>query len=1105
MSEPILLLPQLKADADVKSGDRPGEWNLQGSKTFGDVATSLSYESPGAVKNISSVPTMWARPLTLEMVLYDERHSLREQMVEEWRGMLAAIALAELRGLPITAQLIELGKLQQQEIFAKSLYELLPDYQGRNLYTLEGKNPWEDIYIFLWDHKPIGMTSPSTIVVPSEEGNWHDLPWWNAREPRLRSPINYLNHNEQGLLWCWLENLNQALNDHGGNRNAINIMKGLLGDFQASLTRISEQTLTKSDNPVFFEVAINRGVLKALNYPVKAPERDSSVQLIPSRARLDQPKPPLLIYDPEIAKIWGENPQNIWIHQGKTLASLKPEELPNLKEQWSKEVILVQPDDLFLPELKFIDQDDALPGALLPEFKEPLVFNNQRITPLIPLNSLLLDYLSPEALLRKLKFQTLKTAAEIKIRVILDLPLSGVKDDAAFENYRLFKDYNLKEENSLGDQLPVLQIWPHFRKADWQEYYIFYYDGELGEQTFQVTCPEAKYAHRFQEGFGTFQMYSMESFPEYLPCTDFNHEPIGLILCQSPPVIRPHNSCWHVGVDFGTSFTNIYVNSNQIPQPLKPENLQLQVTNPPRETRINVLFENFIPENFIPSSKPLPISSVLTTRGQNYNNKKMLPIADGRIYIPNNKTFQPQENYIKTNLKWSLDNRLDNEVFLKHLALHITALAAKAEVNQIKWVLSYPSAFSKGDIRNYSKVWSDLTKELAQSTGIKQNYPQMDSDFRTESLAIAQYFADFEDKDLVYSTCIDMGGGTSDISIWENNSLVHQCSVQLAGKDIFSQFLKLNTKFAEQQFGLDSREWKGLGDGAFNAKLDVWLRFESEDWLADKRSLLEEDEDFQGLVQLTTIGFAGLYYYVGIILKVLSAEKKYQREQITPVYLGGNGSRFINWLDATGTFDHHSEINELLSRMLSKGSGFQDTEEITNLSQNPKDEAACGLVMSNTKLKGLGKKAKDEIISGEAYEINGTVFPNDSRIDFIISEGSISPDDDASPFLSSTVQDQEIENITEFKIPQLDEVPKFLYEYHQAIRDLDLESILPLKGYKRSKEQSDNAKLWQLTQRELEKTLLTIKGDSKKIRPESTFILGLKALLKVLGKQWAEK
>ena len=45
------------------------------------------------------------------------------------------------------------------------------------------------------------------------------------------------------------------------------------------------------------------------------------------------------------------------------------------------------------------------------------------------------------------------------------------------------------------------------------------------------------------------------------------------------------------------------------------------------------------------------------------------------------------------------------------------------------------------------------------------------------------------------TTCIDMGGGTSDISIWQNDKLLHQCSVQLAGRDLFSQFVEMNPKF----------------------------------------------------------------------------------------------------------------------------------------------------------------------------------------------------------------------------------------------------------------------------------------------------------------------
>ena len=35
-----------------------------------------------------------------------------------------------------------------------------------------------------------------------------------------------------------------------------------------------------------------------------------------------------------------------------------------------------------------------------------------------------------------------------------------------------------------------------------------------------------------------------------------------------------------------------------------------------------------------------------------------------------------------------------------------------------------------------------------------------------------------------------------------------------------------------------------------------------------------------GLIQLMTIGFAGLYYYVGILLRILWEENRYQRQQV---------------------------------------------------------------------------------------------------------------------------------------------------------------------------------------------------------------------------------
>lgn len=329
-----LLLPKLKLDSDVRSGPRQGDWDLQNSNAFAHVASSLDYESPGQAKTISSVPTMWARPLSMEMALHNPVHPLHQEMVEQWQGMLAAIALAEVRGFPLKAQLLEINE-SSYETFAYALYQLLPD-PVNSLYTLESKHPWQDIYIFLWNDRAVGMSTPSTLVCPSQEADWTGLSWWKLKGDRkvLQPPHESLNHNEKELLWRWLENLRKKLNGYGGDRKAVNRIGVLIDNFRNSLGVNPQRPLSLSDEPQFFGEPLNRGVLKLLNKPVKAIPKPSSVRIIPSPEKAGKAKP-LLLLDKNIANAWNQSPQNIWINEGKTLASLKTEDLKSGKIIWT--------------------------------------------------------------------------------------------------------------------------------------------------------------------------------------------------------------------------------------------------------------------------------------------------------------------------------------------------------------------------------------------------------------------------------------------------------------------------------------------------------------------------------------------------------------------------------------------------------------------------------------------------------------------------------------------------------------------------------------------------------------------------------------------------
>lgn len=1092
------LLPKLKQDGIDLSVSLPGKWEKKPNIAFEQLASSLDYGSSGIVNNATAIPTMWAHPLLFETALYDEKHPLHSQVVTQWRGMLAAIALAAVWGFPLKAELIKLGDLEESNEFAKNLFKLLPN-DTNVLYTgVDGHNPWEDIYVFWWDDKSVGMSSPTTLIVPSLEGEWKGLPWWREIDQWQTFHEIHRNKHELELLWHWLKNLKGKLSKNNkAQETAVNQILDLINSFQKDLgeyfseaSSLTEKELEKFSKEKldsdYLGTALNIGALTALR-PIKPVPKDSCVCLIPSegkqRTKGEQRKD-LLIIDSKIATQWGEEPHRIWVHKDKNLKSFTEADF----KKW-KDVSCIRPDDLFFPELWFINQQDALPGSLLPKGAESLFFKSSitPLTPLIPINPILLEYLTPEDLKGRLEFKP--NGDKSKVTVILDLPLSGVDNKA--KSYRIEKEYSIKEENAIPE-FPVLEIWPNFRAEGWKKYYVFYYS-KFGDNTFKVEISqkEQKSVDGEDEG-NSYQILHLEEFPSFIICQNRQGNNIGIISVKPPKQIISTPEEWHVGVDFGTSFTNVSVrqNNQQTGKPLQLEDLLLQVTSSSSGTRIFALYDYFIPKYFvdIENDQP-PLSSLVTTKGSkskpSLDPTQTNAILDGRIYVPDNNDLKPK-SWIHTNLKWSRDisNSYFSGLFLEHLFLHISALALNKGIRTIKWYFSYPSAFSLDHKRNYAKTCGKLIEKLKNKTGVDSDTPTLDESkginyFRSESLTTAQYFSDYEDKQLIKSVCIDIGGGTSDISIWQDNVLVHQCSVKLAGRDIFAQFLVKNPKFLKERLDekIELDDWQELESAAFHAKLEVYLRYNSEK-LLDKIFYIRNEKDFQEFIRLISIGIAGLYYYVGILLKVLVKEGKCKPNisisKTIDFHLAGNGSRLLNWLDGTGKFKEKSEINSLLMLMLKKGSGFEDIQEVsTKLSNKPKNEVAHGLVLSDTKLRI--ENSEEVLISGETCELNGIQIEDDASFDI--------PKED----------------INNFEINDLVNLRKFLSHCNSALQEVKIKPIKPLN------EEDDiyhDSILWERVTLELKKITESFKGKRENISLEPPFILGLKALLKVLGEQW---
>jgi hypothetical protein len=1076
----IPILPKLKPDdSTLQLPERGGEWKSYPKATFEEVAKSLDYTAPGENKRINSVPNIWALPMTLEIPIFNNLHPLRRDAIEQWQGMLAAIAFAKIRNYPLQVQKLDVDDVRRRHPFAEALWQLKPD-SSKSLYKIENKEPWQEIFIWTWNGEPVGMTSPTTIVVPSAEAIWSGLEWWDRDDRKLTAPLRHLSDEERPLFGGWLNNLRMEVNkkEYGGNPQTVSNVLGLLDNFQASMGKSTADVgIFDRESPQYFGVPLNRGVLNGLNHPLKLKENsgDSAVKVIGSKSKT--PAKPLLLIDPEISNMWGISPQNIRVHKDKTLLSLNIEDLRAGRISGWDDVKCIEPQDIFLQELTFIDVDDALPGGFPIQANQPLLFNNNKITPLLPFNPILLEYFTPEDLMSKVRFVQ---NGQI-IRVTLNLPLAGTNagENARPKEYELGKEYTLNEQNAIED-VPVLELWPYIRVPGWKDYYAFYFDAN---NTFKVSFNEAKEPHAYSDLNGDYIITRLESFPSHINCQRDGY-PVGFILLKTPPEKTPADT-WKVGVDFGTSFTNVYVNRKGKIESLQMESLHWKVTAANVETRQPVLFESFIPEIFVPADKPLPLASVLTRLGETGNEGKKV-LYDGRIYVPDRISFHPESTWIETDLKWKDPGKL-NRLFLDHLGLMVSALAAKVGVKEIQWAVSYPSAFSGADINAYAKTWSDLTKDLEKRTGMKHVCPEPgEKSFRTESLALAQYFADREDCNLVRSACIDLGGGTSDISIWQGNNLIHQCSIQLAGRHLLSQFLEQRPELIAKWFKRPAEEWSDLAEDKFKAKIDSLLRHESDRWLKDDRPELEEDRDFQGLIRLMAIGTAGIYYYVGLILNTLTAEQKYTEGKIPSVYIGGNGSRLLHWLTNEGLFTRRSGINDLFRRMVADASNLQETSgSDTQISQRPKDEAACGLVLDKSKLQGLERRTKDPLIAGENCRINGEDINFDQRM----------------------VVDGDITSIE--APPRLDRLIDFINSFNKGIKDLEIEEeIKPFSQYRKGSglEERYADELFDKTTTELRSMLININNsDGEKLRLEPPFILGLKALMRVLAREWAGK
>lgn len=911
------LLPPLNdGGGDVAPLPNQGQWQSVNAVTLDNISRSLKFTTADAkFTDVDSIPSMWARPLLFEMALYDTAHPMHPCILGEWRGLLALLALKERRNLPLTTRLVEIPDADSKDApeFLLALRKLLPEH------TLEAGTTWDKLYLILFNKKPIGMTSPTTVLCTSIDyiDNISGVPWYDGNF--LCDPIAHLDQEESAAVAGWLTHF---------HKEQIVPLAPLNPDLNKEL----------NDRITFIRNCLNREI---------------------ESFRDDLGGEPQTM--PDFSDVGLGMDQGFFVGMNKPITE---------KE--------------FLTDKLFVVKDpNAFCGALQPQIRGELTVNGNPVTPILPIKGGMLSELNIDNLNKQITFD--KTVEGIK--VTLRLP-SGLEITQEYiEREEGIEQFDGNREIVEIDNVPVLEIWPNFKKTDWQVYYTYlvspvqdmFYAVPYGDHISQQTVEKSSDIEK--------EITKTSHFPKIMVCKykdTSDYEEAGILLIKDPIVLFDDGKrTWNIGVDFGTSSTTAYryaIHDQQsIPQAIEFTNRLLQVTE--SEEYRERLYDDF----FSPKDEETPFFSFF----QYFSEKKISePLLGGHIhFIPNYKNF-PNAEEIFTNLKWSTepDDNNRSQIFLQQLCLQCAAEAANEQVSNINWQFSYPIAFSDDDIGGFKTIWHNITNECRSVTGLQ--FGEIKSE--PESIASARFFASTrqgEDALGAFATgaiCIDIGGETSDISIWENNKLCWQASLRLAGRSIFLDILKENTDFLKQ-FDVSQSDITLLQEASkkkvsdFYAQADAWIsesinsgaQDDQDKWWKNLATYTRQPQ-VETFVKLIALGVSGLLWYIGLLLKHLRQIERFGRK-MPSVYIGGNGARILHWL-ANGNFRTNEICETRLKKILLDASGFETDLNRFDLkiSKSPKEEAAYGLVQTDTILEWTQELLnKKDVLAGETFTENG--------------------------------------------------------------------------------------------------------------------------------------
>ncbi len=448
------------------------------------------------------------------------------------------------------------------------------------------------------------------------------------------------------------------------------------------------------------------------------------------------------------------------------------------------------------------------------------------------------------------------------------------------------------------------------------------------------------------------------------------------IIIPKFPQYHGGNDTYTFAIDFGTTNTHIEykVNSgNPRAFDIIEEDVQIATLHDPAFAEVNAdfggsgatLIRDLIPQEFLPRhigqqyEFRFPQRTVL---GENHNlnlDTSTYALSDFNIPFVYEKYLIRSNTRISSDLKWSnyTKNKEDKrrvEAFFENLLLLIRnkVLMNRGNLDKTKLIWFYPSSMLPNRRNSLESTWTQLFHRYIT----KEKNPQKLS----ESIAPFYFYKEKLGKSAADkpSVGIDIGGGTTDIVVFQNNQPTLLTSFRFAANAVFGdgfhgsaaingfirrylddieRTLSENKQYELLQVLNAIREEQRSQDIiAFFFSLEENMKIKEKTIPVSFNNLLTDDDDFKIIF---------IIFYTAIIYHVAKLMKAEELEMPRNILFSGRGSKVINIADRSARL----ESLTILTQMIFKDIYGQESQQIELVQyESPKEITCKGGLLSDT-------------------------------------------------------------------------------------------------------------------------------------------------------------